>query len=153
MDEDVKNAVIETIDSYNGCLGDNHYYLMEDLNEFYRDCEPLELLTRVFYGYDEDTSTEDKKTEFNPNREYFTYSGYGNLVSTNYIDYSGLLDDEDIIKYLLDGEGDISYITGCEKLNELIDLYNDIDMNLEDIDDAIDENEYNDYIEQFKNLK
>lgn len=98
QDEQLFNAAIEELDSYNGYLGDNKYYLMDELNEFYRDSEPLELLQRAYFGRDDDTWTTDNngvKTygEFNPNREYFTYNGYCNLVSSDYKDYSYLLDD------------------------------------------------------------
>ena len=49
-------------------------------------------------GTDNDTWTTDStgnKTygEFNPNRDYFYYNGYGNLVSSDYKDYSHLLDN------------------------------------------------------------
>ena len=95
--DELFNACIEELDSYNGYLGDDRYYEMEMLNEFYRGTDPLELLERVYYGRDDDTWTTDasgNKTygEFNPNREYFYYNGYGNLVSSDYKDYSAHLD-------------------------------------------------------------
>ena len=95
--EKLFNSCIEELDGYNGFLGDNRYYPMEELNELYRDTEPLEMLYRVFYGRDDDTWTTDahgKKSygEFNPNRDYFYYNGYGNLVSSDYKDYSAYLD-------------------------------------------------------------
>lgn len=96
-DEDLFNECIEELDSYDGYLGDSRYYSMCELNEFYRDTDPIELLYRTFYGRDDDTYTTDSngdKTygEFNPNREYFYYNGYGNLVSSDYKDYTHLLD-------------------------------------------------------------
>lgn len=96
-DEELFNSCIEELDGYNGFLGDDRYYPMEELNELYRDTEPLEMLYRVFYGRDDDTWTTDahgKKSygEFNPNRNYFYYNGYGNLVSSDYKDYSAYLD-------------------------------------------------------------
>lgn len=95
--EELFNSCIEELDGYNGFLGDNRYYPMEELNELYRDTEPLAMLYRVFYGRDDDTWTTDahgKKSygEFNPNRDYFYYNGYGNLVSSDYKDYSAYLD-------------------------------------------------------------
>lgn len=95
--EELFNSCIEELDGYNGFLGDNRYYPMEELNELYRDTEPLEMLYRVFYGRDDDTWTTDahgKKSygEFNPNRDYFYYNGYGNLVSSDYKNYSAYLD-------------------------------------------------------------
>lgn len=98
QDEQLFNAAIEELDIYNGYLNGNRYYSMDELNEFYSDTEPLELLQRAYFGRDNDTWTTDSsgnKTygEFNPNREYFTYNGYGNLVSSDYKDYSHLLDN------------------------------------------------------------
>ena len=95
--EELFNSCIEELDGYNGFLGDNRYYPMEELNELYRDTEPLEMLYRVFYGRDDDTLATDAHGEksygkFNPNRYYFYYNGYGNLVSSDYKDYSAYLD-------------------------------------------------------------
>lgn len=96
--EEEFTELIEDLDSWNGYLGDDRYYPMEDLNEFYRDTDPIELLYRVYYGHDDDNYTTDERGEkhygeFNPNREYFYYNGYGNLVSSDYKDYSDKLDD------------------------------------------------------------
>lgn len=91
--EDAFIKAIEELDSYNGYLGDDRCYDMDDLNVFYSGVEPLDILYGAFYGYDADTSTDEHRTEFNPNRAYFRYSGYGNLVSTDYKDYSDRLDD------------------------------------------------------------
>lgn len=98
QDEQLFNAAIEELDSYNGYLNDNRYYLMDELNDLYSGTEPIEILQRAFFGWDEDawsTDSSGNKTygKFNPNREYFTYNGYGNLVSSNYKDYSYLLDN------------------------------------------------------------
>lgn len=84
--EDVFNDCMGELDGYNGYLGDDRYYSMDELDEFYRDSDPLEILRRAYYGRDDDTWTTDSngnKTygEFNPNRDYFYYNGYGNLCS------------------------------------------------------------------------
>ena len=70
---------------------------MEELGELLSGTDAAELLRMAFYGYDEDTWRTNscgnrEHGAFNPNRGYFTFNGYGNLVSTNYIDYSGYLD-------------------------------------------------------------
>lgn len=95
--EELFNAAIEELDSYNGYLGDDRYYSMDELNEFYNGTDPIEILQRAFYGYDEDTWHTDNCGNkiygaFNPNREYFSYNGYGNLISSDYKDYSDKLD-------------------------------------------------------------
>ena len=70
-------GVIEELDGYSGILGDDRYYYMNELDELYNG-------------------------EFNPNRSYFTYNGYGNLISTDYKDYSDHLDKwfaQDLIEH------------------------------------------------------
>jgi hypothetical protein len=96
--EELFNETIEELDGWNGYLGDDRYYEMECLNEFYSGADAIEMLQRAFFGRDDDTWTTDaagNKTygSFNPNRDYFYYNGYGNLVSTDYKDYSCYLDD------------------------------------------------------------
>lgn len=100
------NTVIEEIDSYSGFLGDDAYYDMEMLDDFYYGVKAEEILRRAFYGHDEETWVIDDNGEkeygaFNPNRNFFKYNGYGNLVSADYKDYSIRLDDyfvEELIK-------------------------------------------------------
>lgn len=95
--DDIFTECIEELDSYNGYLGDDRYYSMYELDEFYNSVEPSEILRRAYYGHDAETYTTDASGnkeygEFNPNRDYFTYNGYGNLVSSDYKDYSDKLD-------------------------------------------------------------
>jgi hypothetical protein len=95
--EDTFNECIEELDCWNGYLGDDRYYSMDELDELYHDTDATEVLRRAFYGYDEETWTTDAHGEreygpFNPNRDYFRYNGYGNLVSSDCKDYSDKLD-------------------------------------------------------------
>ena len=117
-------AALEELDTYNGYLGDDRYYDMEMLDEFYHDTEPSELLRRAFYGYDEDAWDCDAHGDkhyraFNPNRDYFRYNGYGNLVSADYKDYSAQL-DEYAIEAMLDN---IDYIDTIDDDDELRALF------------------------------
>ena len=126
--EDIFNSCIEELDGYNGYLGDDRYYYMEDLNEFYNGVEPLEILYRAFYGHDEDNYTTDASgnrtySEFNPNREYFSYNGYGNLISTNYKDYSAHLDN-----YFIDNlSKNRQYIYSIDEDEELSALFDELE--------------------------
>lgn len=95
--EDVFNDCVEELNSYNGYLGDDCYYDMEELNDFYSGQEPQEILFRAFYGFDADSWHTDCSGNkiyeaFNPNRDYFYLNGYGNLISSDYKDYSDKLD-------------------------------------------------------------
>lgn len=127
-DEDLFNECIEELDNYIGYLGDSRYYSMDELNEFYRDTDPLELLYRTYYGRDDDTYTTNSngdKTygEFNPNREYFYYNGYGNLVSSDYKDYTHLLD-----KYAVEAMRESRrYIDGIDNDPALCELFDELE--------------------------
>lgn len=126
--EDVFNDCMEELDGYNRYLGDNRYYSMDELDEFYRDSDPLEILRHAYYGRDDDTWTTDSsgnKTygEFNPNRNYFYYNGYGNLVSSNYKDYSAHLDH-----YAIEAMNENrSYIDSIDNDEELTALFDELE--------------------------
>lgn len=121
--EELFNSCIEELDSYNGYLGDDRYFEMEMIDEFYHGVEPSELMNRIFYGYDEDTSTEDNHTEFNPNRGYFRYNGYGNLVSADWKDYSAHLDSW-CIESMSENR---NYIDSIESDSELAALFDEME--------------------------
>jgi hypothetical protein len=130
--EDTFIKCIEELDGWNGYLNDDRYYDMDMLNEFYGNTEPIELLYRCFYGHDADNYTTDASGnrtygEFNPNRNYFNYNGYGNLVSTNYIDYSDKLDNY-FIESLYDNR---QYLHCIDANEELTTLFNELE-NMED---------------------
>lgn len=126
--EDVFNDCIEELDGYNGYLGDDRYFSMDELDELHNGIEPSELLSRAFFGYDEETYTTDRdgnKTygAFNPNRDYFRYNGYGNLVSADYKDYSGQLD-----KYAIESMSENRrYINSIEQSDELAALFDELE--------------------------
>lgn len=126
--EDIFTDAIEELDSYNGYLGDDRYYAMDELDEFYTGTAPSEILFRAYYGRDEETYTtngDGSKTygEFNPNRDYFRYDGYGNLVSTDHKDYSWRLD-----KYAVESMSENrSYIDSIEGDDELAALFDELE--------------------------
>lgn len=122
--ESVFNECIEELDSYNGYLNDSRYYSMEELGFYFSETDPIELLNRAFYGHDENYYTDEygrKHYEaFNPNREYFSFNGYGNLVSSDEKDYSGFL-DEYLINALIENRGNLYCIDENEELSSLFD--------------------------------
>ena len=94
---DVFTETIEKLDSYNWYLNDDRYYCMEELDELFQGREVSWILARAFFGYDEENWTINASGEkeygpFNPCRDYFSFNGYGNLVSADYKDYSAFLD-------------------------------------------------------------
>ena len=124
--EELFNQCIEELDNYNGYLGDDRYYPMYELEDFYIGVELNEILNRAFFGYDEDTYNTDssgnvERGQFNPNREFFHYSDYGNLVSAERKDYYPYLD-----KYAVEAMADnIEYIDTINDTPELLELFNE----------------------------
>ena len=95
-------------------------YPMDELEEL-TNYTPLEAITRAFYGYRWSRIDRDEPEEFNPNDEYFTFNGYGNLVSISEFDYEDYLksqiDEDDFIEWCKE-QGYIDEdetINGCRK--------------------------------------
>lgn len=130
--EELFNSCIEELDSYNGYLRDDRYYDMYMIDELYHGVEPSELMNRIYYGYDEDSSTENNYTEFNPNRDYFRYNGYGNLVSANWKDYSAHLDSW-CIESMSENR---NYIVSIESDPELVALFDELESENNDTEPA-----------------
>lgn len=80
-DEELFNETIEELDSWNGYLGDDRYYNMDDFDELMAYKNPLDIASMVYYS------------DFNPHADFFHFNGYGNLESAYYKDYSALLDE------------------------------------------------------------
>lgn len=126
--EDVFTDCMEDLDSYNGYLGDDRYYDMEELNDLYSGQEPQEILFRAFYGFDADSWHTDGSGNkiygsFNPNRNYFYFNGYGNLVSADYKDYSDKLDG-----YAVEAMSENrNYINSIENDDILADLFDELE--------------------------
>ena len=120
--EDFNND-IEQLDNWTGCLYDDKIHLMEELNEFFEGAEPEEVLRRAFYGYDEPVNKNEERLPFNPNREYFYFNGYGNLVSTDEVNYSDYLDNY-FIQLIIDNRYNLSLSEGVQ---DIIDDYEDED--------------------------
>lgn len=89
---------------------DNALEEMEYLDEL-AECgndwsKPSYILARAFYGCRYSRFANEpghKSEEFNPNDEYFTFNGYGNLVSVNEFDWANywasILDERAYIEY------------------------------------------------------
>ena len=117
------NHDIEELDSWNGILGDNRIEDMDYLDELYQFKEATEILRCAYFGHDDDTwhdeNGERVHGEFNPNRDYFYFNGYGNLVSTDYKDYSDYL-DLDYVQDIVDNYGHLDLSVWAQ---EIIDNY------------------------------
>lgn len=69
-DSDLLTEVCEELDSWDGFLGDDRCYNMDEIDEILYDRKPSELLNMV-------------TSDFNCNDDYFYFNGYGNLESCN----------------------------------------------------------------------
>lgn len=101
------NKTIEELDSYNGYLGDDRYYFMEEIDELLSDYNATDILLSAFCGYNQDDYIIDGYGEkhygsFNPNCDYFKFNGYGNLVSAWDKNYSDYLDYDYLDDYFID---------------------------------------------------
>lgn len=123
--EDDFNHDIEELDSWNGILGGERLTPMDELDELYQGKEVTEILRRAYFGHDDDTwhdeNGERVHGEFNPNRDYFYFNGYGNLVSTDYKDYSDYL-DLDYVQDIVDNYGHLDLSVWAQ---EIIDNYDE----------------------------
>lgn len=123
--EEIFNELCEQLDSWNGYLGDDRYYPMDEFYELNRPSDPESfdnLMNRIYYGYDEDSFTYDNNGNknygsFNPNRDWFKYDGYGNLVSTDYKEYP---------------------VTVSELIDEVVENYYNIDIDDVELDELFE---------------
>lgn len=118
------NYDIEELDSWNGYLGDDKVIPMDELDEVFQGVDPSEIVRRSFFGFDEPYAKSEARHSFNPNRDYFYFSGYGNLVSTDERDYSGYL-DEDFVQDIIDNEANLSLSSGAQ---DIIDKWIEIEL-------------------------
>ena len=90
-DSDLLTEVCEELDSWDGFLGDDRCYSMDEIDEILGDRKPSEILNMV-------------SSDFNYNDDYFYFNGYGNLESCNYKEdrYLDVFTHEEILDTYLD---------------------------------------------------
>lgn len=118
--EEVFNMFIEELDSLDGCLNDDRFFEMEELPDFVdRNSRDgiTQLLMRVHFGKDLDS--EDRP--FNPMRKYFRFNCYGNLESTDEVDYSEYLDDE-FIEEVIKNKDDLYSVQDNTEIQEILEM-------------------------------
>lgn len=74
---------------------DDCLYGMDEMDELLND-SAYNAIQRAFYGYDYNPYRERSgldREPFNPNRDYFGFNGYANLVSVDSRDYVQWMDD------------------------------------------------------------
>jgi hypothetical protein len=90
-DSDLLVEVCEELDGWDGFLGDDRCYSMDEIDEILGDRKPSELLNMV-------------SSDFNYNDDYFYFDGYGNLESCDYKEdrYLDIFTHKEILDEYLD---------------------------------------------------
>ena len=121
------SRVCEELDSWDGFLGDDRIYFMDELDDLLCDRKPSEVLQMV------DTAN------FDYSDGYFYYNIYG-IRSTNEKDYYDYVDYSDVFEKLIDNYGQVfSHSYG----SAYYELFNDVD----NIKNYLDEDEIQEYID------
>lgn len=123
--EDDFNACLEELDNEIGYINeDDKFYPMEMLEFVIDTSDLMSVLNMCYFGDDLDdwhyNGNRKVYGSFNPNRDYFSFNGYGNLCSSNWKDYSDYITEETILE-MLENRDDINYIYDNEDLSELFD--------------------------------
>ena len=117
-DSDLAVEVCEELDSWDGFLGDDRCYSMDEIDEILGDRKPSELLNMV-------------SSDFNYNDDYFYFDGYGNLESCDDKEdhYLDVFTHEEILDTYLDKyyHCDLSN-ADLEELADIYDGYSEDDM-------------------------
>lgn len=80
----------------------------------------MNILNRFYYG----SNDEQPNTSANPNCSYFTFNGYGNIISFDYI-YNSYTEEfsyifvDDLIDYIIENENDFGVDEIAEILEEI----------------------------------
>lgn len=102
---------------------DDRIYYMEEIDEIMNGQDVTYILNRAFFGHDQ----WSEESSFNPNRDYFTFNGYGNLISMDAIGYNeyankfmcDYIDEDAIVNYILDNMDSLE----CDEITEILDDY------------------------------
>ena len=116
-DEDVFVEACEELDNWDGFLGDSRCMEMDMIDEFFE--KPSDLL--------------DKMDNFNYDNEYFYFSAYGyvNTTDDKYSVYSDDFSADDVLDALIDNYNHVD-LREDNRLNELLDVLTSEDFGIEE---------------------
>lgn len=83
---------------------DDCLYAMDEMDELFNE-SAYNAIQRAFYGYDYNPRREDdggERESFNPNRDWFGFNAYANLVSVDDFDYVAWMDSHIDQDYFID---------------------------------------------------
>jgi hypothetical protein len=125
-DSDLLTEVCEELDSWDGFLGDDRCYSMDEIDEILDDRRPSEVLNMV-------------TSDFNYNDDYFYFNGYGNLESCNCKEdhYLDVFTHEEILDTYLDKYYHCDLSIKYDDFEKLAEEWNDYTE--EDVENESDE--------------
>lgn len=82
---------------------DNDIYTMDEFDEICEGMTATDIARRIYNG------------DFRPNDEYFTFNGYDNLISTDFLE--DFIDFDDLADYIVRSEEDF----GDNDIREILD--------------------------------
>jgi hypothetical protein len=127
-DSDLFVEVCEELDSWDGFLGDDRCYNMDEIDEILGDRKPSELLNMI-------------TSDFDFNDDYFYFNGYGNLKSCD--------DKADVYLCSFDREEILDeYLVNYFRY-DLSRKYDDFEKLAEELNDYTDEDVENETDEEF----
>lgn len=93
MDDGDLMSLVNSLNSWDGSFEECQWYDMDELDDLLSGSTPTEILNMGWFG---------SERGFNPNRDYFKFDAYGNLVSGYDVDVVADIEDfvPDIIDYL-----------------------------------------------------
>ena len=111
--EEEFNDVILQADGYDGILGDDRCYPMDEFDDLLCSMKPWDVARACYYG------------DFRPCDAYFYWNAYGNLESTDNEDYTAY-NDAYFAQKLIDGHY-ANYVDLPDEVQEMIDAYENQD--------------------------
>ena len=127
------SIVCEELDSWDGFLGDDRIYSMDELDDLLCDRKPSEVLQMV-------------DNDFNYFDNYFYYDGYGRLCSTDEKRYFEYFDYSDVFEKLVDDYGQVfSHSYGHDYFELFDDVYSMSSWDEDKIQDYMNDGHY-DYL-------
>ena len=101
---------------------DNRIEDMDMLDEIFNGQDAICILQRAFYGHDQWSD----ESEFNPNRAWFMFNGYGNLISIDWVGYNSYaekfgdcIDEDALLDYIIDNMDGL----GNDEITDIINDY------------------------------
>lgn len=97
---------------------DDEIMTVYEMEEYAKTQDVMNILNRFYFGNDDG----QENTSANPNRNFFTFNGYGNIISFDYIynkyaDEFYYVDVDEMINYIIENEDSLY----CDEIQSILD--------------------------------